>query len=227
MRIEVRFALVFSLAVACSADDSATGVATTNIDNAREGEPSEDAGAEPTDLDAALADAARDSADASLPTTGSDDAEVETAEDAGDAGEGVLDASAGDASDGKHCGVRNGITCKAGEFCDFAGDPQCGATDKGGVCRPSTKLCAQLYAPVCGCDKRTYAGSCSANGAGISVLHQGLCTRDECVSAGGMVHSSLGAGLPSCDAGQDSWAVGGSLEPSVCCLTKSPPKAKL
>lgn len=73
------------------------------------------------------------------------------------------------------CGTRGGVQCAADEFCDFAGDPDCGATDKGGVCKPITKACTRIYKPVCGCDGKTHSNECVAHSNGVSVKGDGAC----------------------------------------------------
>jgi hypothetical protein len=44
-----------------------------------------------------------------------------------------------------------------------------------GVCEPKPEACAEIYAPVCGCNGQNYSNPCEANGAGTSVKQTGDC----------------------------------------------------
>jgi hypothetical protein len=122
------------------------------------------------------------------------------------------------------CGTRGGVQCGAGQFCNFEPDPQCGATDRGGICEARPQVCTAIYDPVCGCDNRTYSSDCSAHGAGVSVKHDGLCTPEECKLAGGKAKYSTGADIPMCAANEEQWSISGGIEPVVCCLPKTKPQ---
>jgi Kazal-type serine protease inhibitor domain len=248
MRFHPGFVLsLLTVAGACTTDDSATGVNDLKVDtsepasaaadgggttgraDARANKPAADSAAGhsgddrgPTSVDGGVLEDSSVSASADASTPG-----VDASAPVRDAGEPLRDASAPkdasapgtDAGSGR-CGTRGGVQCKAGEFCDFGGDPACGATDKGGVCRTVTRTCVQIYAPVCGCDGRSYGSQCDAHGAGVSVMHDQLCTPQECEALGGKVKYSTGADMPKCGAGQESWNLSGGIEPVVCCLGK-------
>jgi hypothetical protein len=114
------------------------------------------------------------------------------------------------------------VSCGADEFCDTAPDADCGATDRGGVCRAKPNVCTAIYAPVCGCDKRSYSSDCVANGAGVSVLHEGLCTPEECEASGGHPLYSDGASVPQCAANEEQWNISGGREQAICCRPRAP-----
>jgi len=79
---------------------------------------------------------------------------------------------------GQMCGGMMGAVCaNPGEFCQYSEQAQCGAADQTGVCSPRPEMCTQEYAPVCGCDGRTYSTACVAAGNGASVAYRGECRR--------------------------------------------------
>jgi hypothetical protein len=123
-------------------------------------------------------------------------------------------------SSGK-CGGFAGETCSAEEFCNMeqevGGDGCTEIADGQGVCEPLPKICPDIYAPVCSCDLRTYSNACEAHAQGKSVKHSGLCTGDECISAGGRPEYSDGASVPRCKDGEVSYELAG-IEPAICCL---------
>jgi hypothetical protein len=76
---------------------------------------------------------------------------------------------------GKSCGGIAGVACGSGEYCNFAASTNCGSGDQMGTCTAKPQMCTDIYAPVCGCDGATYASSCTAAGAGVSVKSDGSC----------------------------------------------------
>jgi hypothetical protein len=96
------------------------------------------------------------------------------------------------------CGgmVAGQTPCAANEFCDFPRDAMCGAADATGVCRARPEMCTEQYAPVCGCDDRTFGNACQAASHGVSVATEGECP--ERVAAAGEICGTRGA-LPCGD----------------------------
>jgi hypothetical protein len=76
---------------------------------------------------------------------------------------------------GRVCGGRGTQPCAEGEYCSFPASANCGRSDASGTCARKPEMCTQQYAPVCGCDGRTYSNNCMAAGAGVTVEYTGAC----------------------------------------------------
>ena len=80
-----------------------------------------------------------------------------------------------DASQGQSCGSRGQAPCPSGQVCIRPVTAACGDADAPGTCQIRPQMCPMIYAPVCGCDGRTYSNTCAASAAGQSVRSQGEC----------------------------------------------------
>jgi hypothetical protein len=72
------------------------------------------------------------------------------------------------------CGGLTGASCAADQYCAYEGD-NCGAADQTALCKQRPDVCADIYAPVCGCDGQTYENACTAAAAGFGYAHTGSC----------------------------------------------------
>lgn len=75
----------------------------------------------------------------------------------------------------KSCGGFAGFQCDEGQFCNYGDADGCGYADQLGTCEVLPEACAEIYAPVCGCNGEDYANACEAHAAGASVKQTGSC----------------------------------------------------
>ncbi len=119
----------------------------------------------------ALAD--RSSGDASRLDAASDATRPDAPDDgaASDAEAGTPEAGSPDGSAGACTSTED---CPAGEYC---GGTSC---EGPGRCAERPEVCTREWAPVCGCDGRTYSNPCVAASAGVRVASEGECAGGGC-----------------------------------------------
>jgi hypothetical protein len=76
---------------------------------------------------------------------------------------------------GKTCGSIAGLTCGSNQWCDPTPANACGGVDLAGTCQQLDVACSQLWAPVCGCDGKTYSNDCTRITHQVQLAHTGAC----------------------------------------------------
>jgi hypothetical protein len=128
------------------------------------------------------------------------------------------------------CGGLAGFGCAAGLYCAFTLEAHCGAADMAGVCRALPEVCTEEFAPVCGCDDKTYPNACHASRAGVSVGKAGECAAPQAIAEGQLcgtrgVPGECAAGLycafkTSCGSTDEGGAC--SKKPQMCTKIYAP-----
>lgn len=78
---------------------------------------------------------------------------------------------------GELCGTAAGAQCDKGLGC-FLPEGACATPEQARRCEVIPVDCPKGYAPVCGCDGKTWGNECFAKQAGVSILSSGECRTD-------------------------------------------------
>jgi hypothetical protein len=109
------------------------------------------------------------------------------------------------------CGGFLPDTCAPTEYCAYSEQHRCGTADDSAVCRGRPDSCGQEFAPVCGCNLKTYDNGCLANMDGAGVLRDGPCSAPpQCIEG------ELSSDGTLCECTNGSWSCLGGPATPVC-----------
>merc|ERR1712146_649621 len=75
------------------------------------------------------------------------------------------------------CSLFNMLECGLGNFCKGNAFGSCNGT--AGICTGVPLFCSATYAPVCGCNGKTYSNECRAHAEMQNIAHVGTCEEGE------------------------------------------------
>lgn len=84
----------------------------------------------------------------------------------------------------ERCGGIAGFVCSNPDAVCIFDAGTCQIVDNLGTCVDLAGACLHVFAPVCGCDGRTYGNQCEATRSGVSIDHVGECDREPNICAG-------------------------------------------
>ena len=79
------------------------------------------------------------------------------------------------------CGGAADTPCAlGGQFCEFRAGDCAAVANPTGTCTAKPSGCDGTFAPVCGCNGRTYSNDCERQAAGVSKWVDGVCSSATC-----------------------------------------------